>query len=48
MIVLGLAGLIAGLIGYWFVGIALDLKGWPGMIAFIGLSLLGAAMHRGA
>lgn len=40
VLILGIAGFIAGLLGYWFIGIALDARGWPGMIAFILTSVL--------
>ena len=39
VIVLGLAGLIGGLLGYFFFGFSLEAKGWPGVIAFVGASL---------
>jgi hypothetical protein len=45
MLVLGMAGLIAGLLGYWFIGLSFQAKGWPGMIAFIGSSLLGVGLR---
>jgi hypothetical protein len=43
VVVLGIAGLIGGLLGYWFFGLTFQAKGWPGMIAFITGSLLGVA-----
>ena len=27
--VLGLSGLIGGLLGYWFIGVSLEARGWP-------------------
>jgi hypothetical protein len=47
VIVLGVAGLMGGLLGYWFIGISFKAKGWPGIIAFVGLSLLGVAVRSG-
>jgi len=44
VIVLGIAGFIGGLLGFWFIGVSLDLKGWPGILAFIGASLFGFAL----
>jgi hypothetical protein len=46
-LVLGTVGLILGLAGYWFVGFSTKAKGWPGMIAFILLSLIGYQMSKG-
>ena len=43
VIVLGTAGLIGGLLGYYFIGVSLEAKGWPGMVAFIAASFLGLA-----
>jgi hypothetical protein len=45
VIVLGVAGLIGGLLGCWFVGISFKAKGWPGIIAFVGLSLVGVSVR---
>jgi len=44
MLVLGCAGFIAGLLGYWWIGIAWKAREWPGVIAcsvasFVGMSL---------
>jgi len=48
VIILGLAGFLAGYIfGIVLIGISFSAKGWPGMLAFIGLSFLGAAMRGG-
>jgi len=44
--VLGIAGFLIGLFsGHYFVGISLGAKSWPGMIAFIILSIGGSALH---
>ena len=44
--VMGLAGFLAGaLFGIFFIGVSFDKKGWPGMAAFIVLSLLGSSMY---
>ena len=43
VLVLGLAGLIGGLMGFQFIGISMEAKSWPGMIAFIALSFFGVA-----
>jgi ABC-type long-subunit fatty acid transport system fused permease/ATPase subunit len=43
VVVLGIAGFIGGLLGFWFIGISLEAKGWPGMIAFIAASFMGIA-----
>jgi hypothetical protein len=41
--VLSLAGLLAGLLlGFWFIGVSFDKTGWPGMAAFIALSIFGS------
>lgn len=47
VLVLGSAGLLLGLAGYWFVGFSMKAKGWPGILAFIGLSLLGCQLAKG-
>lgn len=47
VLVLGVAGVIMGLFGYYFIGISFEARGWPGMIAFIVASLLGVSMVRG-
>ena len=44
VLVLGIAGVIAGLLGYWFIGIALKARFWPGMIAFILTSIIVSSM----
>lgn len=46
VIVLGTAGLIMGLLGYYFIGISFQVKGWPGMLAFIGASFLGVSLGQ--
>lgn len=48
VVILGIAGFVAGLMGFYFIGIALDPKSWPGMIAFIAASFLGVALSGGA
>ena len=46
IIILGIAGFIAGFgFGYFLIGISLNVKGWPGMIAFIGCSYVGSVMR---
>jgi len=45
LLVLSVAGLIGGLMGYWFLGISLKAEGWPGMIAFIAASFLGVGLR---
>lgn len=47
VIVLSIAGLIGGTLGFWFIGFSTQLKGWPGMIAFIACSFLGLAIAGG-
>lgn len=47
VVVLTLAGLVGGLLGFWFVGVSLNAKGWPGMIAFIATSFLTSALVGG-
>jgi hypothetical protein len=43
VLVLGLAGFVGGLMGYYFIGVSLEAKGWPGMLAFIAASFAGLA-----
>ncbi len=44
-LVLGIAGFLFGsLLGWSFFGISFEAKGWPGMIAFILMSLAGASV----
>ena len=46
VLVLGIAGFILGLtMGWFFIGISTKAKGWPGMIAFIVLSIAGSTIH---
>jgi len=47
VLVLGIAGFIAGLLGYWFIGIAWNRREWPGLIAFVVASLLGLSLASG-
>lgn len=44
VVVLGVAGMIGGLLGYWFIGFSTQAKGWPGILAFIGMSFAGLAL----
>lgn len=45
-IVLGLAGFLFGvLFGWFFIGISFNAKGWPGLIAFILMSVLGSSLR---
>jgi hypothetical protein len=44
-LVLGVAGFLFGaLLGWFFIGISFEFRGWPGMIAFIAMSMIGASM----
>ena len=46
VLVLGLAGFVLSLaLGWFFIGVAGKTRGWPGMIAFIVLSIAGATIH---
>lgn len=46
VLVLGTAGRIMGLaLGWFFVGIAFDKNGWPGMLVFVIASIFGAMTH---
>ena len=46
VIIMGVAGGLLGLIsGYYFIGISWKPRDWPGMIVFIGASLLGSIIH---
>lgn len=47
VLILGTAGFIGGLLGYYFIGISFEAKGWPGMIAFIVSSFTGLIVRRG-
>ena len=45
-LVLGIVGFLMGVIlGWFFVGISFEAKGWPGLIAFVTMSMFGASMH---
>ncbi|HEY59259.1 MAG TPA: hypothetical protein G4N92_01010 [Anaerolineae bacterium] len=45
VIVMGIAGFLIGLFtGYYFIGISLQARDWPGMIVFILSSLLGSSI----
>lgn len=48
VVVLGTAGLIGGLLGFYFIGISMESKGWPGMIVFIAASFLGLGICGGS
>lgn len=45
VLVLGTAGLVAGLLGYWFFGVSFNARGWPGIVAFAAASLLGVHLR---
>jgi len=45
VLVLGAAGFVGGLLGYSLIGVALDDRNWPGMIALVTSSLLGLAVR---
>lgn len=47
IIILGIAGFIGGLLGYFFVGVSFEAKGWPGMVAFILASFIGFSAKGG-
>ena len=47
IVVLGAAGVIGGLVGYWFIGVSMETKSWPGVIAFAAMSFIGLAIHGG-
>lgn len=46
IVILGIVGFIGGLLGFYFIGISLELKGWPGMLAFIFSSYLGLLVRN--
>lgn len=45
--ILGIVGFIGGLLGYFFIGVSFEAKGWPGMIAFILASFVGFSTKGG-
>ena len=46
VLVLGVVGFALGLVaGWFFIGIAWESKSWPGMLVFIGSSILGSLIH---
>ena len=45
--VLGVAGLIGGLMGYWFIGISTKAIGWPGVLTFMVASFVGLGLRGG-
>jgi hypothetical protein len=44
VVVLGIVGLIGGILGYYFIGVSFEARGWPGMIAFIIASFVGLSL----
>jgi len=44
VIVLGLAGFLAGLLGYLLIGLAFRGRDWPGVIAFVLGSAIGVGL----
>lgn len=47
MLVLGLAGFLAGLMGFLFIGISFEARGWPGIIALVAGCIAGSALSGG-
>lgn len=45
VLVLGVAGFIGGLLGYWFLAFSFEAKVWPGIIAFILSSFIGLGLR---
>ena len=45
VIVLALAGLALGLMGFWFIGFARKANAWPGVLAFIAASFIGLTLR---
>ncbi len=46
VIVLSFSGFLMGLlVGWFFIGISWRARDWPGLITFIGLSVLGSFIH---
>ena len=46
VLVMAAAGIVAGIFGYWFIGISLEAKWWPGIIALSVLSIvLSSTLH---
>ena len=45
VLVMGIAGLIAGLSGYWFIGISTKAAGWPGILTFAAASFIGLGVR---
>jgi hypothetical protein len=44
-LVLGIAGFLFGtLLGWFFLGVSFNAKGWPGLIAFILMSIIGSSL----
>ncbi len=46
LIVMGIAGFIAGLAGLQMIGLAWKAKAWPGLLAMIAASFMGYAFSR--
>lgn len=46
LIVMGIAGFIAGLAGLQMIGFAWKAKAWPGLLAMIAASFMGYALSR--
>lgn len=44
VVILALAGVVAGLLGHWLIGISLRLKGWPGTLALTAFSFITCAI----
>ncbi|MEW6376449.1 MAG: hypothetical protein AB1502_11765 [Thermodesulfobacteriota bacterium] len=45
-LVLGSAGFLFGaLLGWFFLGVSFNAKGWPGLIAFILMSIIGSSLR---
>lgn len=48
VMVMGFGGLLLGLItGYYFIGISLKIRDWPGMLTFIAASFIGSFISPG-
>ena len=44
-LVLDIAGFLFGAVaGWYFIGISFEARGWPGMIAFIVMSMIGSSV----
>lgn len=48
VMVMSFGGLLLGLVtGYYFIGISLRIRDWPGMLAFIAASFVGSLFNPG-